>query len=278
MREEFDKLQVFMDKAIKMGMEYGPKLILAIIVLIVGLRIIKSISKGISSALSHDKVDDTLKPFITSLVTWILKGLLFISVASMIGVETTSFVAVLGAMGLAVGLALQGSLGNFAGGVLVLIFQPFKVGDYIVAQGEEGIVERIDIFCTFIKTLDNQIVILPNGPLAGGNIKNVTKEPIRRVDLSIGVSYNDDVPKAIETLNKMCASHPKVISDPAPYTGVVEYGDNSINLTVRPWCKTADYWDVFFDLNLEMKKSLDAGGFSIPYPQRDLHIISGKMS
>ncbi|MEO0335526.1 MAG: mechanosensitive ion channel domain-containing protein, partial [Pseudomonadota bacterium] len=262
---DVDNLQQYVDLVVEMAISYGPKLILAIIVLFVGLWVIGTLASLFNAILVRQKVDETLIPFLTNLVSWGLKALLAISVASMVGVETTSFVAVIGAAGLAVGLALQGSLANFAGGVLILIFSPFKKGDYISAQGHEGVVESIDIFATIIVTLDNRKIVIPNGPLAGGTIDNYTGESVRRVDLAIGISYNDDIKQACKTLQDMCSRHTKVIDKPeAPFVGVTDYGDSSINLTVRAWCKTEDYWTVFFDLNTEIKYALDAGGFSIP--------------
>lgn len=255
---------------------YGPKLILAIVVLFGGLWLIDKVTNLLISLFERKNIDETLRPFLSNLVGWALKALLLVSVASMVGVETTSFIAVIGAAGLAVGLALQGSLANFAGGVLILIFRPFSKGDYIVAQGDEGIVERIDVFATVLNRLDNQRVILPNGPLAGGMIRNATGENTRRVDLSIGISYTDDIRKACETLRQMCSKNSQVLQTPAPFVGVTEYGDSSINLTVRSWCKTEDYWDVFFALNEQMKYSLDEAGFSIPFPQRDVHLYNEK--
>ncbi|MCB0377469.1 MAG: mechanosensitive ion channel [Bdellovibrionales bacterium] len=271
-----ENLTGHIDKATEMLIEYGPKLILAILVLIIGLAVIRSLSRFLAALLEKRKLDPTLKPFFVNLVSWGLKAMLVISVASMVGIETTSFVAVIGAAGLAVGLALQGSLANLAGGVLLLIFRPFKKGDFIVAQGEEGTVEKIDIFATVIHKLDNQIVIIPNGPLIGGVIRNVTGAQKRRVDLSVGISYGDDIKKACECLTQMCLAHPKVLKDPAPFVGVIGYGDSSIDLTIRPWTNTEDYWDVFFQLNEQIKSTLDQASISIPFPQRDIHMINHK--
>ena len=271
-----EKVDIYVEKIIKMAIEFGPKLFLALIILVMGLSIIKSFTRFIRNTMEARKVDPTLAPFIVNLFSWGLKALLLISVASMVGVETTSFVAVLGAAGLAVGLALQGSLANFAGGVLILIFRPFVKGDYICAQGFQGSVDTIDVFATVVTTLDNRKVIIPNGPLAGGPIDNYTAMDIRRVDLTIGIGYNDDIRNAIKVLTAMCANHPKVLKDPAPMVGVTDYGDSSINLTIRPWSKTSDYWDVFFDLNEQIKYVLDENKISIPFPQRDVHIYNEK--
>ncbi len=269
-----EKLDVYTEKAIKMIMEYGPQLVLAIVVLLIGLSIIKSFTSLLKKTLDSRNVDPTLTPFLINLFSWGLKILLLVSVASMVGIATASFVAVLGAAGLAIGLALQGSLGNFAGGVLILVFRPFVKGDFIEANGIEGVVDSIDIFATIVKTVDNKKVVLPNGPLAGGTIKNYTGHDHRRVDLSIGISYNDDIRSACKVLREMCSSHDLVVNEPEPPTAYVwEYGDSSINLTVRAWTKTENYWPVFWALNEQIKYTLDENNFSIPFPQRDVHMI-----
>lgn len=262
-----------MAKASEMVMFYTPKLILALVTLVIGLWVISLIGKALDFVLEKREFDVSLRKWLSSIVLILLKACLFISVISMVGVQTTSFIAILGAAGLAVGLALQGSLANFAGGVLILIFKPYKVGDYVVAQGEEGVVDAIDVFCTFLITLDNQRVVLPNGPLASEKLVNVTHQPNRRVDLAVGISYNDDVEVAIKALNEMALSDKRVLKDPEPFVGVVGYGDNSVDLTVRVWCDTADYWDVFFDINKAIKPALDNANISIPFPQRDVHFI-----
>lgn len=270
-------LDSYLNKGLQIVMDYGPQLLLAIAFLIVGLSMIKSVTKLTRSLMIKHEVDPTLTPFFVNLIGWGLKALLLISVASMVGIETTSFVAVLGAAGLAVGLALQGSLANFAGGVLILIFRPFTKGDYIEAQGVQGVVESIDVFATIITTVDNKKVILPNGPLAGGTIDNYTGHSKRRVDLSVGIGYNDDIRNACKVLQDMCSTSPKVINNPeAPFVGVTDYGDSSINLTIRAWTNTEDYWSVFFELNEKIKYTLDEHNISIPFPQRDIHVFNEK--
>lgn len=264
----------YTDFVIKLILQHGPKLILAVLVLITGLFIIKNLTRLIEKVFNKRKVDPTLSPFLLSIINWSMKVLLLISVASMIGVETTSFVALIGAAGLAVGLALQGSLANFAGGVLILIFRPFVKGDFIQAQSHEGYVQRIDLFSTIITTLDNKKVIIPNGPLAGGNIINYTSQPLRRVDLSIGISYKNDPRKAVSVLLKMCQSHPLVVQDPPPFVGVWSYADSSININIRAWTKTETYWDVYYQLNEQIKYTLDESQIEIPFPQRDISITN----
>ncbi len=272
--EVLKNINLYQDKIIRMAIEFGPRLLLAILVLFIGISMIKSLIRLLGTVFARRKLDPTLAPFILNMVNWILRVLLIVSVASTIGVETTSFVALIGAGGLAIGLALQGSLANFAGGVLILVFRPFVKGDYIQAQGHEGHVQSIDIFATHINTLDNKRIILPNGPLAGSTINNFTAQPTRRVDLSIGISYNADPRTAIKILTDMCRNHPDVLKDPEPWVKVWQYGDNSINLVIRAWTNTENYWPVFFDLNEQIKYTLDENQISIPFPQRDIHIIS----
>ena len=260
-------------KAYELGIEYAPRLALAIITLLIGLWIIQGISKVLKVSMNKSKVDPTLIPFIRSLVTWILKILLFISVASMVGIATTSFVAVLGAAGLAIGLALQGSLGNFAGGVLIMIFKPYKVGDLIEAQGLLGVVKEVQIFNTILLSPQSKRVIIPNGAVSNGSIINYTAEGKIRVDLTIGVSYDADIDTVKEILMNVLTSNELVLQDPAPFVGVLEMADSSVNFVVRPHCKPEHYWDVFFGVNEAMKKALDSHNITIPFPQRDVHLI-----
>jgi small conductance mechanosensitive channel len=265
------------DKLLNIALDYGPNLLLAILVLVIGLSVIKSFTQLLDSFMEKKKVDPTLTPFLLNIASWGLKALLVISVASMVGVETTSFIAVIGAAGLAIGLALQGSLANFAGGVLILLFKPFVKGDFIEAQGNSGTVDSIDIFATRLKTGDNKKIILPNGPLAGGTIHNFSASPYRRIQLEIGIGYNDSISKAKEALVEMCNQHPNVVQEPAPpFAAVLSYGDSAINLIVRCWVPTADFWPTFFELNEQIKEALDKNQISIPYPQRDVHIFNQK--
>lgn len=267
-----EKLGVYSDKAIELMMMYAPRLVLAILTLIIGLWIIGALVGLTRKALEKSNTDKTLIPFISSLMSWSLKVLLFISVASMIGIATTSFVAVLGAAGLAVGLALQGSLANFAGGVLVLIFKPYGVGDLVEAQGHLGVVKEVQIFNTIMVSPSNKRVIVPNGAMSNGSIINYSAEGQLRVDLVIGIAYEADVPKAKSVLLNMMQENPAVLKDPAPQVAVSELADSSVNLVVRPWCKVDDYWDVYFETTEKAKQVLDANEISIPFPQRDVHI------
>ena len=260
-------------KAYELGIEYAPKLALAIVTLLIGLWVISMICKVIRLSMEHSKVDPTLIPFMTSLASWILKVLLFISVASMIGIATTSFVAVLGAAGLAIGLALQGSLANFAGGVLIMVFKPYKVGDLIESQGHLGVVKEVQIFNTILIAPQSKRVIIPNGATSNDSITNYTVEGKIRVDLTIGVSYNADIDQTKAVLMDVLLANDKVMQTPAPFVGVLEMGDSSVNFAVRPHCDPKDYWDVFFSVNEELKKALDRNAISIPFPQRDVHLI-----
>ncbi|TYK65559.1 mechanosensitive ion channel family protein [Colwellia echini] len=260
-------------KAYELGLEYAPMLALAIITLLLGLWIISGITKVVKASMQRSKVDPTLIPFMSSLVSWLLKVLLFISVASMIGVATTSFVAVLGAAGLAIGLALQGSLANFAGGVLVMIFKPYKVGDLIETQGHLGVVKEVQIFNTILVSPQSKRIIIPNGATSNGSVINYTVEGKIRVDLTIGVSYSADIDQTKAVLMEVLTSNDKVMQTPAPFVGLVEMADSSVNFVVRPHCLPEHYWDVYFGVNEAMKKALDKNSISIPFPQRDVHLI-----
>lgn len=268
--EQLENLSI---KAYELGIEYAPRLALAILTLFIGLWIISGIVKLIKLSMERSKVDPTLVPFMSSLVSWVLKVLLFISVASMIGIATTSFVAVLGAAGLAIGLALQGSLANFAGGVLVMVFKPYKVGDLIESQGHLGVVKEVQIFNTILIAPQSKQVIIPNGATSNGSIVNYTVEGKIRVDLTVGVSYDADIDETKAVLMDVLVANSKVMQDPAPFVGVLEMGDSSVNFAVRPHCLPEDYWDVFFSVNEEVKKALDKNSISIPFPQRDVHMI-----
>ncbi len=254
------------------AVEYGPKLIGAIVVWIIGNWIIKIILKGIDKILSNQKIDDSLKPFLKGIFSALLKVMLVVSVLSMIGIEMTSFIAILGAMGLAVGMALSGTLQNFAGSVILLIFKPFKVGDYIEAQGYTGTVSEIQIFNTILKTPDNKTIIIPNGGLASASMTNYSTEPIRRVDWTIGIAYGDDSNKAQEVIKKLCEEDSRILKDPAVYVAVAELADSSVNFTARAWVKAEDYWNVFFDMNKRVYDVFGSEDLNIPFPQMDVHL------
>ncbi len=262
----------WMDSLTALAITYLPQLLLALVTLYVGWKLIGLALNLLGKAMERSEVEHTLQRFLMSLCNALLKALLLISVASMVGIETTSFIAILGAAGLAVGLALQGSLSNFAGGVLILLFKPFKAGDFIAAQGEAGIVEEIQIFTTMLRTGDNKTVFIPNGPLANGNITNYSAKSTRRVDFVFGIGYSDDIDKARDVLKGLLEKDSRVLKDPEPLIVVSELADSSVNFTVRAWANSADYWGVYFDLTEAVKKAFDENGISIPFPQRDVHM------
>jgi small conductance mechanosensitive channel len=257
---------------IPMVMQYGSKVLLALVVLLVGWWLINKLTTKVGVLLAFRQVDLALQGFISSLANIILKVLLIVSVASMIGVETTSFVAAIGAAGLAIGLALQGSLANFAGGVLILLFRPFRIGDWIEAQGVSGTVDSIQIFHTILRTGDNKTVILPNGNLSNGIITNTNRQPTRKVVFDVGVDYDADLQKARQVLLDL-AKDPRVMEDPAPQAVISTLGDSSITVSLRIWTKTSDYWDVMFMLNAEARDRLKAENIDIPFPQRVIRVV-----
>ena len=259
------------DLMIEYGSEYGLKILGAIVIWIIGSWVIKRVKRLLIKAMDKLEYDESLERFISNLIVGMLKIILIVLILGNLGVETTSFAAILAAGGLAVGLALQGSLSNFAGGVLLLIFKPYKIGDFIEAQGEMGTVKEIEIFTTKLNTPDNKEVIIPNGAMSNGNITNYSTEKIRRVDIVMGVSYDADIKQTKEILIKILKDHPKVISDPAPMVALGELADSSVNYKVRPWVLTPDYWTVYFDVLETCKVELDKAGIEIPYPQMDIH-------
>ncbi|WP_412983739.1 mechanosensitive ion channel family protein [Pontimicrobium sp. IMCC45349] len=253
-------------------LEYSPRVITALVILIIGLFLISIMMKMTKKVMKKRNVEITLQKFLLNLLSWALKILLFVMVAAKLGVETTSFAAIIGAAGLAIGLALQGSLSNFAGGTLIMIFKPYKVGDLIEAQGEIGTVKEIEIFTTKLIGVTNKEIIIPNGSLSNGNIINYSSLGTRRVDLVFGVSYDADIKETKNVLMNVLTSNPKVINTPEPTVNVVELADSSINFAVRPWCKSEDYWDVYFEVTEATKEALDKAGIEIPYPhQVEIH-------
>lgn len=261
-------LDEILDKVIDFASVYGIKVIGAIVIWIIGSWAIRKIMKGIRAVMTKRDYDESLQKFLLNLISWILKILLIITILGTLGVPTTSFAAIIAAAGLAIGLALQGSLGNFAGGVLIMIFKPIKIGDLIEAQGEIGVVKQIEIFTTKLTGLSNKEIIIPNGALSNGNIVNYTTEGTRRVDLTFGVGYDSDIKKTKEVLMNVITSHPLVLSDPEPTVNVSALADSSINFAVRPWCKAEDYWAVYFGITEQTKEALDAAGIEIPYPHQ----------
>lgn len=267
-----DNLTPFMAEIVQFLGDYVPKVALAVLALIVGWMVIKSLVKLFGKAIEKKDVDVSLRKFLTGLFGGLLKVLLLLSVISMVGIETTSFIAVLAAAGFAIGMALQGSLSNFAGGVLILLFKPFRVGDYITSQGHSGTVNSIDILHTVLKTPDNVTIILPNGPVAANAVTNYTTEDLRRLDLAFGIGYDDDIPKAKDLMMKLIQEDDRTLKDPEPMIALAELADSSVNFTVRMWCKKEDYWALKWDMQERVKLKFDEENINIPYPQTDVHI------
>lgn len=256
----------------KYALEFSYKFAGAIIALIIGLWFIRVITNGLAKLMKARNVDDSLQPFLRSLLNIALKTLLVVSVLSMLGIEMTSFVAILGAAGLAVGMALSGTLQNFAGGVMILIFKPFKVGDVITSQGYTGTVYEIQIFNTILKTPDNKHIIIPNGGLSTSSLVNFSKETTRRVDWTFGIGYGDDIDKAKSVLQQLIDNDQRIKNDPEPFIAVSELADSSVNFTVRVWVNAPDYWGVYFSMNENVYKTFGKEGLNIPYPQMDIHV------
>jgi small conductance mechanosensitive channel len=272
-----EKINVYVQDAMDLVVSYGLQFIYAIATLIIGIIIINAFVKFVRRAMQKRNADPSLIPFAVTLSNIALKAMLLISVAAMVGIETTSFIAVLGAAGLAVGLALQGSLANFAGGVLILIFKPFKVGDVIETQGFLGIVKGIEIFNTIMSTFDNKKIIIPNGAISNGPITNFTAEDIRRVDMEFGIGYGDDIKKAKQILSDLINADERVLREPAePFIALKELGESSVNFVIRAWSKAEDYWGIYFDMQEKVKLTFDKEGISIPFPQRDVHLYQEK--
>lgn len=269
---EFDHLLQESQAWLPMIMHYASQLLLAVVTLLIGWWFINRLTGKISGLLAARKADPALHGFIGSLANIVLKVLLLVSVASMVGVETTSFIAAIGAAGLAIGLALQGSLANFAGGVLILLFRPFRIGDWIEAQGVMGTVDGIQIFHTVLRTGDNKTVIVPNGNLSNGIITNYNRQPTRKVVFDVGVDYEADLQKTREVLLGL-ADDPRVLKDPAPVAVVTTLGDSAITVSLRIWVETPNYWDVMFMLNEQARDRLSAQGIGIPFPQRVVRVV-----
>ncbi len=271
-----ETIQSYLNQVIDLVVAYGGKILLAIIVLLVGLWVIKRVVKAINKNMEKRHVDESLRPFLRSLIDALLKVMLFISVAGMVGVEMTSFIAVLGAAGLAVGLALQGSLANFAGGVLILLLKPFKVGDYIDSGSHSGYVREIQIFYTYITTFQNEEIIIPNGQLSNNSVKNYSFHDTRRLDMLFGIGYGDSMSKAKGILEEIIQSDDRILKDPAHMVFVENLNDSSVDIRIRVWTKNENYWDVWVDMSEKVKSAFDEKGVSIPFPQRDVHLYKEK--
>jgi len=251
---------------------YGLKVLAAIVIFVVGRWVSKFISSLIRRMMRKSNVDQTVRRFVANMAYIALMAFVVLAALSQLGIQTTSFIAVLGAAGLAIGLALQGSLANFAAGFLMIIFRPFRVGDYIEGAGVAGTVEEIQIFTTTMVTPDNKTVIIPNAALTGDNIVNWTLKGTRRVDLIMGIGYDDDIDKAKQIMRDVLSADDRILKEPAPQIAMVELADSSVNFVVRPWVQASDYWAVYMDTTEKLKKAFDANGINIPYPQRDVHV------
>ncbi|MFO7882913.1 MAG: mechanosensitive ion channel [Kosmotogaceae bacterium] len=254
-------------------MTYGPKLIGAIITLIIGLWVIKIIQKLIVKIMDRSKLDETLKKFLNTVIGVLFKILLIVVVLSMIGIEMTAFVALIGAIGIGIGFALQGALANFAGGILILIIRPIKVGEFISTSSLMGTVEEVKIVVTKIRSIDNKLVIVPNGQLANTTITNFSRSDKRRLDLTFGIGYDDDLKLAKKTLEEIYNNHPKIHKEPAPIIAVNELGDSSVNFITKAWIDASDYLNLYYEMQEIVKLKFDELGISIPYPQMDVHVI-----
>lgn len=269
-----EKIMELLESLIPTALQYGKMLVVAILMLVVGFWIIKKAVKGIKKIMANRKIDNTLAPFIISLADIAMKTLLIVSTITYVGIPMTSFVAILGAAGLAIGMAFSGTLQNFAGGVIILIFKPFKVGDFIEAQGYAGVVKEIQIFTTILTTGDNKTIIIPNGGLSTGSLTNYSTQETRRVDFTFGIGYNDDIDKTYAAIKAVIDRKETILKDPAPFMAVSNLGESSVDIVCRIWVKSADYWDVFFYMNEFVKKEFDKENISIPFPQRDIHIYN----
>jgi len=262
----------FLTRAYDLGAEFGLKLVTALVIFIIGRWVARRLAGLVEKGMTKAGTDSTLTGFLRNIVYIGLLTFVILAAIAQLGVQTTSFIAVLGAAGFAVGLALQGSLANFAAGVLIIIFRPFKSGDFVEAGGVAGVVENIQIFTTTMRTGDNKTIIIPNGQITSGTIVNYSTKDTRRVDMVIGVGYGDDLDKVRRVLEEILKEDERVLEDPAPTIGVLELADSSVNFAVRPWVKSADYWPVYFALHEKVKKRFDKEGISIPFPQQDVHI------
>lgn len=272
MKEEISKLDQILNQLIEIAVDYGPKLIGAILVLLIGNFIVRMVTKGMKRMFERSKINDSLRPFLVSLTNIVLRTLLILSVLGMLGIEMTSFIAILASAGLAIGMALSGTLQNFAGGILILLLKPYKVGDYIDTGSYSGTVSEIQIFNTILKTVDNKVVILPNGGMSVNSLINYSTESQRRVDWTFGIAYGDDYDKAKSVLKRLCDEDSRILKDPATFIALSELADSSVNIVVRAWVKSENYWDVFFAMNEKVYKTFTKEGLNIPFPQMDVHI------
>ena len=269
---DVNNIEKYLELLIQYGIEYGIRILAALAIFLIGKWLVNKISGFIGSLMTRGDVDATLSAFIMSVVKILLMLVVIMAAVNELGVDTTSFIAILGAAGLAIGLALQGILGNVGSGVILILFRPFEVGDTISAGGESGTVESITLFNTTLLTPDNKVILIPNNAVAAGNIVNFSKQEERRVDFVFGIGYDDDLKFAKATLQEIIDEDDRILKDPASFIGVGELGDSSVNFTVRVWVKAEDYWSVYFDTNEKVKLTFDEKGITMPYPQMDIHL------
>ncbi|MCB0477949.1 MAG: mechanosensitive ion channel [Crocinitomicaceae bacterium] len=262
---EWSKLQVKL-------VDFGLNLLIAIAILIIGFKVVSLIGQALHKVLEKQKLDESLRKFLQSVLVSMLKILVVVTALAELGLEMTSFVALLGAAGLAVGMAFSGSLQNFAGGVMLLVFKPFKLGDFVTMQGETGTVKEIQIFQTVLTTVDNKTIFLPNGQIINGNITNFSHQETRRVDFTIGIGYGDKYETAVEALKEFISKDDRILSTPEPFIGLVNLNDSSVDIALRVWTKTEDYWPVYFNINKMVYENFDDKGLNIPFPQMDVHV------
>lgn len=267
-----DQTSRYVEMAIDFASDYGLKIIGAMLIFIIGKWVARRIQKILITVMKKKKVDETLLTFIESIVYFMLITVVILAALNAIGIETTSFIAILGAAGLAIGLALQGTLGNVGSGVLLISFRPFKVGDFVSVSGESGTVDAISLFATTLHTPDNKVITIPNSAITSGNITNFSAKETRRLNLVFGIGYGDDLKLAKSVLEEIMQSDARVLKDPAPFIGVLELGSSSVDFAFRPWVKNEDYWNVHFDMMEKVKLTFDEKGISIPYPQMDIHL------
>ncbi|WP_099292148.1 mechanosensitive ion channel family protein [Butyricimonas sp. Marseille-P3923] len=265
-------MDAFLSRMVDLGITVGSKILFAVIVLIVGRWIVRRLNKLVNKILTKREVDASLTTFVRSLVSITLNLLLVIVIIGILGIETSSFIALFASAGVAVGMALSGTLQNFAGGVMILLFKPFKVGDFIETQGQSGTVREIQIFNTILTTADNKVIIIPNGGLSTGLMKNYSKEPTRRVDWEFGIAYGDDYTKAREVLARLLDADSRVLKEPPYFIALTSLGASSVNIVVRAWVNSADYWGVYFDMNEKVYKTFAQENLNIPFPQMDIHL------
>ncbi len=266
--------EVLLDKLINLGTALGSKLLAAVVIFIIGRWIIRKLKKMVSTILEKRQVEASLASFTRSLVSITLNFLLILMIVGTLGVETSSIIALFASIGVGVGMALSGTLQNFAGGIMILLFKPFKVGDFIEAQGQSGTVKEIQIFNTILLTPDNKIIIVPNGGLSTGITQNYSKENLRRVDWEFSIAYGDNYDKAKAVIEKLVNADQRIMRNPAHFIALISLGESSVNIVVRCWVKSADYWDVFFDMNEKVYKTFAAEKLQIPFPQMDVHLFN----